>query len=168
LGWENLKTRAEEAEARAAKAEARVAVLEHACSSQNYEVCQTLGKALGYFWFKDDQKNFPGATEANGVCVGDHVAETIASEAARRITELEAQVTKEREAYAGLSAAVIAATGLHVPVSGWTATEAVAALRREAEARIAGLPTIEQVSGCLRAEQIPDRDPVEAEARRRE
>jgi hypothetical protein len=96
LGWENLKTRAEEAEARAAKAEARVAVLEHACSSQNYEVCQTLGKALGYFWFKDDQANFPGATEANGVCVGDHVAETIASEAARRITELEAQVTKER------------------------------------------------------------------------
>ena len=53
------------------------------------EVAQTLGKALHYPWFKDDQANFPGATEADGVAVGDHVAETLAAEAAKRIAELE-------------------------------------------------------------------------------
>jgi len=56
---------------------------------QNHEVCQTLGKALHYAWFKDDQANFPGATEADGVCVGDHVAETLAVEASKRIAALE-------------------------------------------------------------------------------
>lgn len=54
------------------------------------EVQQILGKALGYPWYKDDQKNFPGATEADGVCIGDHVPASIAAEAARRIAELEA------------------------------------------------------------------------------
>ncbi len=49
------------------------------------EVEQTLGKALGYPWYKDDQKNFPGATEKNGVCVGDHVPESILAEASRNI-----------------------------------------------------------------------------------
>ena len=53
------------------------------------EVAQTLGKALHYPWFKDDQANFPGATEADGVAVGDHVAETLAAEAAKRIAALE-------------------------------------------------------------------------------
>ncbi|WZO97291.1 hypothetical protein EP7_004316 [Isosphaeraceae bacterium EP7] len=62
-----------------------------ACSEANDEVCQTLGKALGYPWFKDDQKNFPGADETHGVCVGEHVAETIAEAAAKRIAELEEQ-----------------------------------------------------------------------------
>jgi hypothetical protein len=58
-----------------------------------YEIEQILGKALGYPWFKDDQKNFPGATEEHGVCVGEHVAVTLAMEAAAKITEL----TKERD-----------------------------------------------------------------------
>lgn len=57
-------------------------------SKVNEEISQTLGKALGYPWFKDDQKNFPEATEENGVCVGDHVAETLAREAAKRIAYL--------------------------------------------------------------------------------
>lgn len=61
----------------------------NACHKINEEVCQVLGKALGYPWFKDDQKNFPGTTEVNGVCVGDHVAESIADEAADRIALLE-------------------------------------------------------------------------------
>lgn len=52
---------------------------------ENEEICQILGKALGYPWYKDDKKNFPGATEANGVCVGDHVAVTLAMEAAHKI-----------------------------------------------------------------------------------
>lgn len=59
-----------------------------ALSKQEDEVCQTLGNALGYPWFKDDQANFPGATEENGVCVGEHVAESLAMEAAAMIGNL--------------------------------------------------------------------------------
>lgn len=62
---------------------------QEASDKTDNEVCQTLGKALRYPWFKDDQANFPGATEADGVCVGDHVAESLAAEAAKRIAELE-------------------------------------------------------------------------------
>jgi len=55
------------------------------------DICQTAGKALGYYpWFKDDQKNFPGADESCGVCVGDHVAESITDELAKRYTDLRA------------------------------------------------------------------------------
>ena len=59
-----------------------------------YAVEQTLGKALGYPAFADDTKNFPDATEAYGVCVGDHTAGTLAAEAAERIAKL----THERDA----------------------------------------------------------------------
>lgn len=62
--------------------------LRWACSKTEDEVQQILGKALGYFWFKDDQKNFPGATVANGVCVGEHVAATLAMEAVSEIQRL--------------------------------------------------------------------------------
>ena len=55
----------------------------------NSEIEQALGRALGYPRFCDDQKNFPGSTDADGVCVGEHVAESIADEAAKRIRELE-------------------------------------------------------------------------------
>lgn len=65
-----------------------------AASTINEEVCQTLGKALGYPWFKDNLVNFPGSTEAHGVCVGDHVAESIAAEAAERIETLRAEVKR--------------------------------------------------------------------------
>ena len=70
---------------------AELARLKAAMSKSNDEICQSLGKALGYPWFKDDQRNFPGATEENGVCVGDHVAESIADEAASRISALLAE-----------------------------------------------------------------------------
>jgi len=59
-----------------------------AWAKENDEICQVLGKALGYPWYKDDPKNFPGATEENGVCVGEHVAVTIAMEAAATIAKL--------------------------------------------------------------------------------
>lgn len=49
---------------------------------------QIAGKALGYPWFKDDQTNFPGATEADGVCIGEHVGDTIAEELANRYSAL--------------------------------------------------------------------------------
>ncbi len=73
------------------------AALRAACSKSNDEISQTLGKALGYPWFKDDQINFPGATAENGVCVGDHVAESLADEAARRLTEAERKLAEAEE-----------------------------------------------------------------------
>lgn len=73
--------------------------LREACAKSNEEICQTLGKVLGYPWFKDDLKNFPDATEETGVCVGDHVAETIAEEAAEHIVKLQ---RKYDEAFTGL------------------------------------------------------------------
>lgn len=42
----------------------------------------------GYPWYKDDQKNFPGATEADGVCIGDHIPETIVEELANKYRRL--------------------------------------------------------------------------------
>lgn len=63
--------------------------LQNAYSKLNDEISQILGKALGYPWFVDDKKNFPDATEEHGVCVGEHVAESLASEAAGKIRELE-------------------------------------------------------------------------------
>lgn len=53
------------------------------------EVEQVLGQALGYPWYKDDQKNFPGSTEKDGVCVGDHVPESLLAEASNYIQKLE-------------------------------------------------------------------------------
>ena len=53
------------------------------------DIEQILGKALGYPWFTDDPKNFPTATEADGVCVGDHTAWSLAMCAADKIKELE-------------------------------------------------------------------------------
>jgi hypothetical protein len=55
-----------------------------------HEIEQILGKALGFPWFKDDQKNFPNATEADGVCVGDHTAWSLALMAADKIKAWEA------------------------------------------------------------------------------
>jgi hypothetical protein len=68
-------------------ANAKIKRLRDGIYKQGHEIEQTCGKALGYPLFKDDQKNFPGATEKDGVCVGDHVAETIVSELATRHTE---------------------------------------------------------------------------------
>ena len=56
---------------------------------ESLEIEQILGKALGYPWYKDDPKNFPNATEADGVCVGDNTACSLANEAAKRIEDLE-------------------------------------------------------------------------------
>lgn len=72
--------------------EDRLVELKFALSKQNEEICQILGIALGYPYFYKDQKNFPGTTEKDGVCVGDHVAETIAMEAAKRIAKLEEEI----------------------------------------------------------------------------
>ena len=76
--------------------------LRSACAKQDEEICQTLGQALNYPWYKDDQKNFPGATEAEGVCVGEHVAESLAVEAAKKIDALRAEVERLRMATRGI------------------------------------------------------------------
>ena len=80
---------------------AEVARMKKAASTINEEVCQTLGAALGYPWFKDDQTNFPGATETDGVCVGPHVAESLAAEAAAKLATVAALV----EALEGMAGA---------------------------------------------------------------
>jgi len=73
--------------------------LREAGSRSNNKIEQTLAQALGcYPWYKDDQENFPGATEADGVCIGEHVAESIAAEAARIIRSLQAEVARLRDA----------------------------------------------------------------------
>jgi hypothetical protein len=48
----------------------RLDKLHRAFFEHNETLCQTLGQALGYPWFKDDPINFPGATVEHGVCVG--------------------------------------------------------------------------------------------------
>jgi hypothetical protein len=58
------------------------------------EIEQILGKTLGYPWFKDDQCNFPNATEADGVAVGEHTAWSLAIEAADKIKELQNELNK--------------------------------------------------------------------------
>lgn len=58
-------------------------------AKQNHEIEQVLAQAIGtYPWYANDQKNFPGATKADGVCTGDNVVDTIAVEAAKTIKEL--------------------------------------------------------------------------------
>ena len=52
------------------------------------EIEQILGKALGYPWYKDDPKNFPNATEADGVCVGVETAWSLAMLAADKLKSL--------------------------------------------------------------------------------
>lgn len=83
------------AQAKLAEAERRIAQLTGAMADQAHEIEQILGAALGYPRYCDDPANFPGATEAEGVCVGDHVAESLAAEAAARIAAL----TAERDRY---------------------------------------------------------------------
>ncbi len=61
-------------------------------ATTDHNVCQCLGRALNYPRYADDKENFPGATDADGVCVGEHVAETIAVEAAREIERLRAEL----------------------------------------------------------------------------
>jgi hypothetical protein len=79
-------------------AKERIKLLEHGIAKQNLEIEQTCGRVLDYPWFKDDEKNFPGATEKDGVCVGEHVAETIAAELALKYTEAKQRIKRLEEA----------------------------------------------------------------------
>lgn len=58
------------------------------------DIEQILGKVLGYPWYKDDPKNFPDATEADGVCIGAETAWSLAMLAADKIKQLEERNAK--------------------------------------------------------------------------
>jgi len=80
------------AEVEALKAED--ARLRKTWQKENDELVQILGKALQYPRFVDDQSVFPGATEADGVCVPCHTALSIADEAAEKIEALKAELAR--------------------------------------------------------------------------
>ena len=67
---------------------------------ESQEIEQILGKALGYPWYKDDPKNFPNATEADGVCVAPNTAASLAMEAVDLITKLKKRHPTTEEALA--------------------------------------------------------------------
>ncbi len=85
--------------------------------AQGHEIEQTLGAALGYPRFCDDQKAFPGATEADGVCVGDHVAETLAEEAAALIARYRAALSRIPDCRRVGAARMIARKALIAPTN---------------------------------------------------
>ncbi len=63
-----------------------------AAIKQSAEIEQILGKALGYPRYVDDQVNFPGATEADGVFVGIDTAETLADQIVARLAAAQVQL----------------------------------------------------------------------------
>ena len=65
---------------------------------ESEEIEQILGKALGYPWYKDDPKNFPNTTEADGVCVAPNTAASLAMEAVDLITKLKKRHPTTEEA----------------------------------------------------------------------
>lgn len=63
------------------KDKAEIERIKRGYSKELWDAEQVLGKALGYPFYKDDPKNFPDCTEANGVCTGEHTTVTLAMEA---------------------------------------------------------------------------------------
>lgn len=78
-----------QAELNATKAE--VERLRIALAHKEEAIVQRLGKALGFPWFKDDQKNFPGATDADGI-VSCFAAEEMAILAVEEIERLRSRI----------------------------------------------------------------------------
>jgi hypothetical protein len=72
-----------------------LAEFESRCKAEALDKCQQIaGIALGYPWYKDDQKNFPGATEKDGVCLGEHADDTVVAELAKAYSEKVNKVTE--------------------------------------------------------------------------
>jgi len=90
-GWEDTFRQ------RVAELEAEAKRLKDAGHKLAHEVEQTAGVALGYPRYCDDQELFPGATDADGVCVGEHVAQTVVSELARKYGEAQAEAKRLRD-----------------------------------------------------------------------
>lgn len=66
--------------------------LKHAAAAQNAKIEQTLGRALGYPLLDASVSD----TDDGDVCVGDHVAETLAVEMAAAYTALRAELERVR------------------------------------------------------------------------
>lgn len=79
-------------------AKARIYHITDGFRREQNDIEQTCGKALGYPRFCDDQKAFPGSTDADGVCIGDHVAASIAAELANKYAEAMERVKRLEEA----------------------------------------------------------------------
>lgn len=104
-GWHHVSVeRARELERELAEANERILNLRTAIAKSQEEITQICGKALGYSWYKDDQKNFPGATEKTGVCVGEHVAETIVAELADKYAKANERIKRLEAAGDALAA----------------------------------------------------------------
>lgn len=70
------------------------------CAMQDgAEIQNTLAAALGYPWYCDDPANFPDATPADGVIVGDRSVLDLAREAAGRLRKLHNAVAFAEERY---------------------------------------------------------------------
>jgi hypothetical protein len=69
---------------------------------ESQEIEQILGKALGYPWYKDDPKNFPNATEADGVCVAPNTAWSLALCAADKIRDLQGKLFNQNRKIANV------------------------------------------------------------------
>lgn len=100
--WREIRARREEVARLTAELDHlrdELAALRAACARDNEGICQALGQAMGYPWFADDPVNFPGATAADGVCVGEHVAASLAMEAADRIRRLQGESAALRDRF---------------------------------------------------------------------
>lgn len=86
------------AKARIAEMENCIETITDGFQREQNDIEQTCGKVLGYPRYCDDQKNFPGATEKDGVCVGEHVASSIAAELANKYRDLLARNKRLEEA----------------------------------------------------------------------
>lgn len=91
--------------------------LRKAAVDQNHQIEQTLGAALGYPRYCDDLETFPEATEADGVCVGDLVAETLAEEAAALIARYRAALSRIPDCRCVGAARMIARKALIAPTN---------------------------------------------------
>ena len=61
-------------------------IFERNCALKEVDECQQIaGRALGYPKYGDDQKNFPGANDNDGVCIGEHAGATIVQELANAL-----------------------------------------------------------------------------------
>jgi hypothetical protein len=79
----------EDADEKLSKVQSELARLRDVIAKSDFFIEQTLAQAIGgYPWYKDDQANFPGASEKDGVCVGAETSESLAMTAASMISKL--------------------------------------------------------------------------------
>ena len=79
-------------------ANARISHITDGFRREQNDIEQTCGKAIGYPRFCDDPKAFPGSTDADGVCIGDHVAASISAELANKYAEAMERIKRLEEA----------------------------------------------------------------------